>query len=103
LRGGGFAAPFGAVDTDEYIVRVLSAGTLRVTLAFENTAADLDVIVLSRPAGEATNADVVTVDGASLANPEQAEVAVQAGDVLFLEVASYDDAVTPYQLTLTIE
>jgi hypothetical protein len=103
VRGGGVLAGFGAVDTDEYVLTVLSTGTLKASLAFANVAADLDLVFLAKAAGEATLDDVLNDDAVSLANPEEASFPVVAGDVLFLEIASYDDAVTPYQLTLTIE
>jgi len=103
VRGGGALAEFGAVDTDEYVVEVLSTGTLSATLAIGNAAADLDMVFLSAPATTGSLADLVNADGATLANPERASFPVQAGDVLFLEVARYDATVTPYQLSLTIE
>jgi hypothetical protein len=103
VRGGGLLAPFGAADTDEYVVEVLSTGTLRAELAFATATADLDMIFLSVPAATGSLGDLVNADGATLANPERASFAVQAGDILFLEIASYDATETTYQLSLTIE
>jgi hypothetical protein len=103
VRGGGVLAAFDAVDTDEYVVEVLSTGTLRATLASANVDVDLDMVFLTAPAGVASLDDVVNVDGATLANPEVASLPVQAGDVLFIEIARYDAIATPYQLSLTVE
>jgi hypothetical protein len=102
VRGGGVLGEFGAVDTDEYVFEVLSTGTLTATLAIGG-ATDLDMVFLSAPAAGGSLADLVNADGATLANPETASFPVQAGDVLFLEIASYDASETSYQLSLTIE
>jgi hypothetical protein len=102
VRGGGALGAFGAVDTDEYVVEVLSSGTLRFSLDF--AAGDLDGAFLNVAAADAVIPDnLVNADAATLANPETASFAVTAGDILFLEIARYDDTPTSYQFSLTLE
>ncbi len=102
-RGGGaIETAFGATDTDEYVFEVLSTGTL--VFALTGFSGDLDAIFLDRPAAQAAfPLGVTNVDAATVAAIERASFAVTVGDVIFLEIARYDAAPTPYSFSLTIE
>ncbi|MDP2341839.1 MAG: thrombospondin type 3 repeat-containing protein [Deltaproteobacteria bacterium] len=101
-RGGGaIADAFGATDTDEYVFEALSTGTLQFSMT--GFVGDVDAVFLDRPAAEVSFPDGVTnTDAATLETTEIAEFAVTVGDVIFLEIARYDDVPTPYSFSLTV-
>ena len=104
IRGGGAldALGAGAVDTDEYVIEILSDGTLNFSMAFTGNS-DLDALFLDVAAGDVADAAFVDGGAAGLANPEVTSFPVTAGQLLFLEIGRYDDVPGDYTFSLTIE
>jgi hypothetical protein len=100
-------AAFGATELDVYAVTLAAGGQLAVRLDMlpAGSANDFDVVIWSALPG-ADGETVLSVDGASFANPENAAVPVEVGQTVYVSVHSYgtppDDEGT-YALTLSLE
>jgi hypothetical protein len=89
-------------EADVFVFTAQNAGTLSLTLAFDD-ADDLDMTVWSAPPNPDFDG-LVAFGGASSAQPEVDAVAVAAGDVLFVVVHRFFvDASGAYTLTAAVE
>ncbi len=91
-------------EVDIYTITAQTDGTLDLTLAF-GAGNDVDFVVWSG-APNATFAGFLSFDGASAANPEHAEVALTAGQTVYVSVHAFDlsgDATGAYTLTAVLE